>query len=287
MAQKLDGGVANANYIIHTASHQQYTLTLLESFNQQEAEELIEITELIGGHLPTPPTLAKPDGQHQSQYLGRPVILKQFWPGWIPYSSIGLCYEAGKLLHTLHQIPLPQKMHSRRRAPASNWRKMTGSWDPQLTEWIEQAEKHSLPILENKPRVMIHGDMFLDNLLEDADRPLTLLDPECFAYEPASLDIGIAILGLCETDGRVDAQKVDALMQGYRNPVEQAELAAAVDWGGATLAYYRYFRQKILQNQNGRSRPWQALKQLTESFKDLNDTSTPPGEPAKRYTTQN
>ena len=38
MAQKLDGGVANANYIIHTASHQQYTLTLLESFNQQEAE---------------------------------------------------------------------------------------------------------------------------------------------------------------------------------------------------------------------------------------------------------
>lgn len=266
MADVLAGGTANANYMIYTPEHQYYTLTMLENFDHHSAGQLAEITNLLQGKVPTPRALAKKDGTYTASRLGRPVLMKPFWSGWVPAKSVGLSFDAGKLLKALHQVEMPQEMQQRRSRPPENWRKMSGKWDREITSWIEKAEKESLPRLEKMPRVLIHGDVFPDNLLADTGRPLALLDPECFAYEPRELDLGIALIGLCAEENQWKPERIAALLKGYDQPIDRAALQAAVTWGGVRLGYHRYLKYQVINKEAKKPRDWREIKELSESF---------------------
>lgn len=267
-SEPMQGGTANANYMIYTRDHKYYTLTILRDYNRNSAQQLADLTNLLQGKVPTPRALPRPDGSLLGERLGRPVLLKPFWAGWVPDKSLGLSFEAGKLLGQLHQVEMPEAMKERRSRPPYNWRKMSASWDPQLTQWIEQAEQEVLPELDELPRVLIHGDIFPDNLLVDSGRPLAMLDPECFAYEPKELELGIAMIGLCSQAGRWNKQSIQALLQGYPGQVEKDALKAGVTWGAVRLAYYRYLKYQVSEPRAEKKKSWQEIKALADSFNE-------------------
>jgi len=84
----------------------------------------------------------------------------------------------------------------------------------------------ALPLLERElalaaelpgaPRGLVHGDLFVDNVLWIGDRPSAILDWEMACTDPFAYDLGVALSAWCYRE-RYEQPRVLALMIGYRS----------------------------------------------------------------------
>jgi homoserine kinase type II len=99
--------------------------------------------------------------------------------------------------------------------------------------WIEalratdDAEiRAALPVMEEElalaaalpaaPRGLVHGDLFVENVLWIGDRIGTVLDWEMCCVDAFAWDLGVAVNAWCWVEGRHDAVRARALLDGYR-----------------------------------------------------------------------
>jgi homoserine kinase type II len=97
---------------------------------------------------------------------------------------------------------------------------------PMLTE--ELAATESLP---GAPSGLVHGDLFIDNVLWIGDRVGFVLDWEMSCVDPFAYDLGVAVNAWSYTD-RYERARATALLEGYRGKrrIEPETVDALYAW---------------------------------------------------------
>jgi homoserine kinase type II len=88
--------------------------------------------------------------------------------------------------------------------------------------------------LPGAPRGLVHGDLFVDNVLWIGERPSFLLDWEMSCVEAFAYDLGVALCAWC-FGAALDPARAAALGAGYR-----ARRRVEPETAGALLAFTRF-----------------------------------------------
>lgn len=251
----LHGGAANSSFRAQT-DQGEFVLTMLDNHNPASATRLAEHTRtLFEAGVPTTQVVPTRDEGMVAQIGDASVILKRWVEGSVlqPLPDHHL-HQAGRLLAGLHALPtdIADLPHRTRRLSAQQRALIPEFADTDFAAWLaarlervlaDEAEVRS-------PDVVSHGDLFADNLIVRPGGDLTVLDWETLCVDSALLDLGMAVVGTAQVDGRIPRHRAESVVAGYgeRRPLaapERAALPGAVEHAALIIAFHRYYRHNI------------------------------------------
>ena len=215
--------------------------------NEASAEAALRFEASVHRYLhearfPVPELVLATDGRPWAEVSGKPASLFTYAPG----EELALgdvtpdrCQRLGEEMARLHE--LGAGFEDERPNPYGR---------PWVAERIAVlASRHppdaetaaALPLLEDElsrsarlpgaPRGLVHGDLFLDNVLWIGDRVSALIDWEMSCVEPFAYDLGVALNAWCH-DGQYRRERARGLWAGYRarRKVEPETVDDLYDW---------------------------------------------------------
>jgi homoserine kinase type II len=248
-------GSVNTNYHLW-AGGERYFLRLNEG--KTDADVLFEAEVqryLFEAHFPVPHLHFADDGRPFVPLAGKQAMIFSYAPGEeISRERAGpeRCRRVGEQLGRIHD--LASGFGSDRRNPYAT---------PRVAGWIAELRPDgdgdpevaaALPMLEDElaraaalpaaPRGLVHGDLFIDNVLWIGDRVSFVLDWEMSCVDPFAYDLGVTINAWCYGQ-RYDPVLARALMEGYRSSRRlDAETADAL-YPWARYAALRFTASRI------------------------------------------
>ena len=245
----LHGGTENSSYVIDTKEHN-YILTICEQRD-------IEDTKLLGSLLrylsdkgfKTSRIVLTKNNEVLSLWNSVPVMLKEYISGKVMYDlSPHLLQEAGREMGKLHLIE-PMEFLSETIGPSmrdfDHLRTFENKSD--FLEWLKHKEALFKPIFTNDlPKCLTHGDLFYDNMIVSEDeQSVTIMDFEEAGYFYRIFDVGMALVGMCLDQQKIDLNKAVDFLQGYSEIIElqrneKDDLNMAIVYAATTVAVWRY-----------------------------------------------
>ncbi len=222
-------GATNTNCHLW-AGGRRYFLRLNEG--KSDAEVLFEaevLRFLAASRYPVPRLHPADDGRPFAAVAGKQAMLFSYAAGEeISRAQAGpeRCRRVGEQLGRLHE--LSSGFGGDRPNPYA---------PPRVRGWIEALRpdgggdpevRAALPLLEEElalaealpaaPRGLVHGDLFVENVLWIGDRVSHVLDWEMSCVDALAWDLGVAVNAWCWVDGHGhDPARVRALLEGYRS----------------------------------------------------------------------
>ena len=238
-------GSVNTNYHVWSGG-KRWFLRLNEGKTAADvAFEAAVLRFLAREGFPAAPLVLTTDGAAHVEAAGRPAMLFAFAEGdELERDEVtpAHCRAIGGQVGRLHA------MGARFAATRPN----PYRWS-RVAEWIAELEPDgggdplvapSLPMLREEleasttlpdcPRGLVHGDLFLDNVLWVGDRVSALLDWEMSCVDALAYDVAVLVNAWCYGE-RFEPALVRALLAGYRAELEMDR--STVD---ALYAYARY-----------------------------------------------
>jgi homoserine kinase type II len=238
-------GSVNTNYHLWCGGRR-YFLRLAEGKSAADVEfEARVLAFLERERFPAVRLIFLPDGRSHLAVRGRQAMLFAFSAGEeLAREAVGAghCQRIGEQLGGLHELA-PGFEHELRNPYGPE---RVGPWIDELEPdgGGDEAVKRALPMLHDEfsrsgalpsaPRGLVHGDLFIDNVLWVGDRVSALLDWEMSCVDAFAWDLAVALNAWCYTD-RFQPDRARALLAGYR---AKALLDPAT--GAALYAYARY-----------------------------------------------
>ena len=242
-------GSVNTNYHLWSGG-KRWFLRLNEGKTVEDVAFEAEVLQFLAREaFPAAPLMLSCDGEAQIEVAGRPAMLFAFVEGEELLRADVTperCRRVGLELGRLHALA------PRFRATRPN----PYRWE-RVSEWVQELEPDGggdplvapcLPMMRRElelsrtlpeaPRGLVHGDLFLDNVLWVGDRIAALLDWEMSCVDAFAYDLAVMVNAWCYGD-RFERDRARALLAGYREHV--AVDAATVD------ALYRYARYVALR----------------------------------------
>ena len=249
-------GAVNTGYHVWTGGHR-FFLRVNEGKSEADLRFEAEVQRYLhAARFPVPELRTAADGRAWVEVAGKPAMLFTYAPGeeLAPGAATAEhCRRVGEQLSRLHE--LAAGFEPGRPNPfgpgwvADRMRELAAATDPEAAAALpifrdELARSAGLP---GAPRGLVHGDLFIDNVLWIGDRISALLDWEMSCVDPLAYDLGVALNAWCW--GRAyRADLARGLVSGYRSrrKVEPETAAALHDWsrfaalrfGGGRLAGY-------------------------------------------------
>jgi homoserine kinase type II len=110
---------------------------------------------------------------------------------------------------------------------------------PMLHDELEGASR-----LPGAPRGLVHGDLFIDNVLWIGGRVSAILDWEMACVDVFAWDLAVAVNAWCYT-GRFEPERIQALLAGYRSRARLDRDTQAALYPYARYAALRYTASRI------------------------------------------
>ncbi len=220
-------GATNTNLHLW-AGGERFFLRLCEG--KADADVLFEaevLRFLAAARFPVPRLHLADDGRPFARVAGKQAMLFSYAPGEeIARAAAGpeRCRRVGEQLGRLHEL-----------AGAFPADRPNPYAPPRVRGWIEALRpdgggdpevRAALPVLEEElvaaealpgaPRGLVHGDLFVENVRWVGDRVSHVLDWEMSCVDAFAWDLGVALNAWCWADGRHDAARARALLDGYR-----------------------------------------------------------------------
>lgn len=206
---------------------------------------------------------------------GRAWILMPFVDApWLAGDASAMRH-LGELMARLHSIPNDGTFITRYTMGTDIWPDVFAladsrdAWSPFLRE--READYARMPELipDGLPRGVIHGDLFLDNVLSRDGEIKAVLDFEDICWNILATDLVVAFIGCCWHGGEPVEDRWNALLEGYESVREltQAERDALPElYRYATLSVamwrYRKFRLELASEEHA-----DRYKLMTERLK--------------------
>ncbi len=250
----LAAGSVNSNFAV-TAGGRRLFLRVYEERDRAGAEiETAMVDRLAQSGVPTPGPLRRLDGGFVSDVRGKPAALLP-WRAGTMRCQAGVTpsdtRSVGEALARVHIAGAREVCEEGRfrfadlgsrldRIAASGDERFTGLV-PSLRDALTSAHTSRDPDL---PRGLVHGDLFRDNVLWDANGDLAaLLDFESACEGTFAYDLMVTVLAWCVGDD-LDPRLAQALRDGYERvrPLEERErqaLAAEGAFAGLRFAITR------------------------------------------------
>lgn len=215
-------GITNTNYFVTTTTGR-YVLTLFEKNTAEELPYFLDLMDHLAAHdIPCPAPVHRHDGKTLSSLNGKPAALVTCLRGKsLEQASASHCREIGRVLARMHEAGESFEEHmDNPRGKA--WRIGTAVEVMPLMETraanllSRELKYQSEQALGDLPQGVIHADLFRDNVLFDGDELGGLIDFYYACNDALLYDVAIAVNDWCvEPDGRLDAARVQALLEGY------------------------------------------------------------------------
>ncbi|HJM47416.1 MAG: homoserine kinase [Candidatus Marinimicrobia bacterium] len=285
----LDGGNGNSSYILKT-QQSSYVLTVCDNKEFDEVFKMGKLLLLLEAHnvpcnrliLPVNSeiltTFATADGF-------KPVMLKDYIEGQVVEQlDESILPQVGIQVAQLNQIPPPDYLptnhpYGRQLFPTILGLNIDAKYESWMAEEIDYLEQN---IAVNLPRGLIHGDLFYDNLLFD---PLSgmpgefkaIIDFEEACHYHLIFELGMAILGTCVNDIRVDLNKARALVKGYQEvrplvQIEKESLQLFVRYAAVATSYWRFKKYNIEEPIKDRARHHWQMVQIAKGVSEISIT---------------
>jgi homoserine kinase type II len=245
-------GIENTNYFL-TTTHGRFVLTLFEKLTRAELPFYIHLMAHLARHgIPCPSPIADRDNEYLGTLNGKPAAIVTRLPG----ISIGApdptqCASVGAMLAALHGAG--QSYGRRLENPRGPrwWRETAARLMPHLAAderalLGEELRFQSLFRLEDLPRGVIHGDLFRDNVLFDAEpgnvRIGGIIDFYFAGIDTLLFDVAVTANDWCsDAAGDLDGIRTAALLRAYHGlrPLTPLERGAwPVVLRGASLRFW-------------------------------------------------
>jgi homoserine kinase type II len=220
-------GSVNSNYHLW-AGGERYFLRVNEG--KSEAEVLFEAevhAYLHAAQFPAPHLLPTANGRLYADVAGRPALLFAYAPGeelTRDAATPARIRRIGEQLGRLHDLAAGftgERQNPYGPARVAGWLADFGgdaARDPELAATLpvladELARADRLP---GAPSGLVHGDLFVDNVLWIGDRVSAILDWEMSCVAPFAYDLGVTLNAWCWTGAAYDSARALALIAGYR-----------------------------------------------------------------------
>jgi homoserine kinase type II len=250
------GGSVNSNFALDTTSAGRVFLRLYEEQDRAGAErETAMLERLARAGVPTPPPLRRLDGGLVSVVRGKAAAV-------FPWREGGIRCQAGVTPEDARRVgdALARVHVAGAGEPAEEGRfrledlrvrldRITASGDarfaplvPGLRASLERVQAARDPRL---PGGLMHGDLFRDNVLWDAQGDISaLLDFESACAGTYAYDLMVTVLSWCFGDD-LDARLASAMREGYERvrPLGEAERKGL--WAEGSFAALRFTVTRI------------------------------------------
>jgi homoserine kinase type II len=248
-------GSVNTNYHVWSGG-ERYFLRLNEGKTESDVLFEAEVQRfLFEARFPVPHVHFADDGRPFVPVLGKQAMLFSYAPGEeISREAAGpqRCRRIGEQLARLHD--LSSGFAADRGNPYAPPRvrgwleglRGDGGGDPEVAAALPMLEDElaRTDALPGAPRGLVHGDLFIDNVLWIGDRVSFVLDWEMSCIDPFAYDVGVAVNAWCYGDA-YDPARAAALLEGYRSRrrLEPETVDALYPW--ARYAALRFTASRI------------------------------------------
>ncbi len=221
-------GATNSNWHVWAGGERLF-LRLAEG--KEDADVLFEaevLDVLADARFPVPRLRRAGDGRPFARIAGRQAMLVAYAAGEeLSRAAAGpeRCRRVGEQLGRLHAL-----------ASAFPGERPNPYGPARVRAWVEALRREggdpelraALPLLEEElalaealpgaPRGLVHGDLFVENVLWIGERIGTVLDWEMSCVDAFAFDLGVAVNAWCWVEGHGhDAVRARALLDGYRS----------------------------------------------------------------------
>lgn len=245
----LSGGSENTNYLIKSVISS-YVLTLSEQKTSDEANKLaLLLSHLKNNNFSSSILVETKEGNAITLWNNKPVMIKEYLEGTICDDlPLTILTYLGEQLALLHNLPIPEYLPKKLSygvekfndvevyAPKSDF----FTWLKETRHYIESYITSSLP------KVMIHSDIFTDNIIVSPDKTIaTIMDFEEATHYYRVFDIGMMIVGTCRNGDKLSLEKAKKLLEGYQRKItltknEIDALQAFAVYGATATAFWRH-----------------------------------------------
>lgn len=273
----LKGGMANSSFTVIDLHEQRWVLSILDNHDVASATNFIEITQHVAkGGVPTTEFTETKSGGLTAEWNENPCALKKYIDGTVmdrlPEVDVG---AIGSVLKSIHNLPVPPIAPEKtRRLPVTLIAEHQKSLPEDLKHYIIQAEEFLVELeLDSVDPRLIHGDLFLDNLVQKQDETIVVLDWETASIDAPILDIGVAITALA-TATNVNLEldtMVEELFQGYvgiggESPFSLGSVWKAAAYASTLLSFHRFYRHCIRYPSEERKDIYKDILGMFDSF---------------------
>lgn len=225
-------GVENTNYFLTTTTGE-YVLTLFEHIPRADLPFYVGLMDHLAHHdVVCPAPMRRDDGEMLCEVNGKTAVVVTKLPGAPrPRPTVEDCATVGEILAAIHVAGIEYD------AALENWRgaRWRETFAQKLAPRLSPAE-NELIAAENRyqamhddtvlPQGIIHGDLFHDNVLWDAEGNGGVIDFYFACDDVLLYDVAIAVNDWCvRPDATLDAARTTAFLHGYqvRRPLEALE----------------------------------------------------------------
>ncbi|WP_298147200.1 homoserine kinase [uncultured Acinetobacter sp.] len=201
----IQGGIQNTNYFLICQDGSQYVLTLFEELDQQAAGELVPVLAHLGQQGIAVPVPLMVNGQAIFNLKNKPAQIAPRLQGQHPMPAnleqVGQIASAQAKMHVaLQNFPL-QRSEVR---DHSYWMQVAREIKPTLTPPDQMLLSKLLGMFEaltaaypDRPRGLIHSDLFCDNTLFKGNELAGILDFYEMNHDELLFDVAITINDFC------------------------------------------------------------------------------------------
>jgi homoserine kinase type II len=249
-------GSINTNYHVWSGGRRWF-LRVNEGKTAADVAFEAEVLRFLAAHrFPGAPLVLAADGAAAIDVAGKPAMLFAYAEGEeleradvTPERCRRIGAELGRLHALAPDFRAPPRANPYGPARVAAWvRELEpdGGGDPLVAPampMLRDELERTVP-LPAAPRGLVHGDLFLDNVLWVGERVSALLDWEMSCVDALAYDLAVMVNAWCFVE-RFEAPLARALLAGYRGEVALAPETAAALYPYARYVALRYTASRI------------------------------------------
>jgi len=248
----IEEGLGNTNYLVSTAQNK-YILTILE-IGYIRTEKLIRLLNLLEKHeFPATRVRKLANGDGITILKGKAVLLKPYIAGKVVEQlEEDMLSQVGTAIARLHKIPSPDYLPDHHAYSMETFsRVLDKGINSEYENWVRERYNFLKKVIPSGlPQGLIHGDVFIDNVLFEGKKFIAIIDFEeaCRYYK--IFDLGMAVVGMCIEGSEIVLSKARSLINGYQSirkleGSEKETLKLFVEYAAIATSSWRFWKYNI------------------------------------------
>jgi len=271
----LDGGQANSSTIFSTDSGS-YVISVCDEKSFDELNLLTLALEHLAKHgIPTTRLIRTKDDSTFVEHAGKPVYVKEFIEGTVPETlTPEMVYQIGVALAQLHAVPPQHYLPSSFSYGIESFSEVINN-EGVFPRWLgERTQRLAKCINPDLPKGLIHGDLFFDNTVFQAEELAALLDFEEVCNYFLIFDLGMCAAGCCCQSGELSLSLTASLSSGYQSVRPLSELEKElfklhIEYGAVATAFWRYRQYNVNFPDIGKNNAHEEMCDLADQIRSL------------------
>lgn len=219
-------GIENTNYFVHT-DQGRFVLTLFERMNVSELPYFLELMHFLAERdVPCPDVMVRDDGSMLFSVHGKKGCIVSCLPGRThEHLNREQLRDSGRAQAKLHlagrafplRRPNPTDMDWMRLTVEGMWREIAHHYGKEALALLkDELAFQSRQDLTHLPAGVIHGDLFVDNILFEGNAVSGIIDFYYAHDAPYAMDLAIALNAQAVQLNEEDVDRMQALLDGYQ-----------------------------------------------------------------------